>query len=57
MLYNNKKIGNKMKSIITTLIIGTSSLFALHPLSDYKECQRPYIEDLRNGDSEAFKTQ
>lgn len=44
-----------MKIIITILLLTTSSLFAFYPLSDYTECQQPYIEKLRAGDASAFK--
>ena len=41
--------------MLPTLLLASISLFGMHPLSDYTECQQPYIEKLRKGDSDAFK--
>ena len=43
------------KLLFPTLLLTTVSLFGMHPLEDYTECQQPYVEKLRNGDSESFK--
>ena len=45
-----------MKLILPTLLLSTLSLFAMHPLNDYTECQQPYIEKVRDGDAQAFKS-
>ena len=44
-----------IKLLLPTLLLSSSSLLAMHPISDYTDCQQPYIEKLRKGDSDALK--